>query len=341
MLEADITYRPGAVAKQLIFDMGTRRVAGLHVRIGDGVAPIKAGAVVLACGGFARNQTMVRRYAPFLANAQAWGGKGNTGDGIAMAVDLGAALADMDYVAGTFGVAINRYPSLESLPGDELLLRMAMYRGAIAVNLNAERFADESLSYKQLGALCLRQPKGVAFQVFDQPIMDQSAIAPTLNDFQDAYAKGVIRKADSISALARTVELDPVKLVATVDRYNRLVHQGTDEDFGRSTLGGSYGKPVQIRTGPFYILPCCTALLSTYCGLRVDNSMRVLKQDKTPILGLYAAGETVGGFHGTGYMSGSALGKAAIFGLVAGRRAAQAPRAMRTGQELKKERAEY
>ena len=317
-----IEYFADTAAEHLTAGHGGEQVDGVGVRTNRGPETIGAGAVILASGGFARNRAMVVRHAPFLANAHAWGGAGNTGDGLEMASAFGAAVADMDHVTGTFGVAINHYPDLEPQPGDEFLLRMAMYRGAIAVNLEAVRFADESLSYKTLGTLCAQQPQGVAFQVFDQPIMDQSAPAPNLNDFKDAFTKGVIRTAATLPDLARSVGLDPEKLAVTVERYNAFVAQGHDADFGRAHLGGGYGTPVPIRTPPYYILPCCTALLATYCGLRVDDQMRVLKESGAPIAGLYAAGETTGGFHGAGYMSGSALGKAAIFGRVAGRRAA-------------------
>lgn len=318
--EAGVDLRTGAAALRLLPASDPAAVGG--VQLGDG-ARLEAGAVVLASGGFARNADMVRRYAPALAQAHAWGGAGNTGDGIAMALPWGAALADMDFVAGTFGVAIARYPETEPRPGDEVLLRMAMYRGAVAVNLEGRRFADESLSYKKLGTLCLAQPRGIAFQVFDQPIMAQSAPAPNLNDFEDALAKGAIRRAESLPELARSVGLDAGRLVATIERYNHDIEHGVPDEFGRRTLGGGVGTPVPLRTPPYYVLPCCTALLATYCGLRVDTLMRVKTAQDLPIAGLYAAGETVGGFHGAGYMSGSALGKAAIFGRVAGAEAAR------------------
>lgn len=316
-----VTWFQETAAERL--DPGSGRAWMVKARARGASRVLCAPAVVLASGGFARNPAMVARYAPSLARARAWGGAGNTGDGIVMAMAHGAALADMEYVAGTFGVALAHYPDLESRPGDEVLLRMAMYRGAIAVNLGAERFADESLSYKILGTRCLEQPGGVAFQVFDQPIMDQSARAPNLNDFEDAFARGVIHRAATLADLARAVGLSPERLAATVGRYNAAVTRGHDPDFGRATLGGGYGTPVRIDTPPYYILPCCTALLATYCGLRVDTDMRVLRGDGSPVPGLYAAGETVGGFHGAGYMSGSALGKAAIFGRVAGTGAAR------------------
>jgi fumarate reductase flavoprotein subunit len=134
----------------------------------------------------------------------------------------------------------------------------------------------------------------------------------------------VVIEAATLRELAKMLRLDPAGLDATVERYNAFVRQGHDADFGRQTLGGGYGRPVTLETPPWYALPCSVALLSTYCGLRVDTSMRVQDTHGRPIPRLYAAGEIVGGFHGMGYMSGSSLGKAAIFGRVAGQAAVAA-----------------
>lgn len=322
---AGIRYVTDAAASRLLTGPDERQVVGVEYRRGDGRATVQArGGVVLATGGFTRNRELVQKFAPELAQAPAWGGEANTGDGLVMAWELGADLLDMGYVTGTFGVAINHYPDLQVRDGDKLLLRMAMYRGGIAVNLDAKRFADESQSYKVLASRCLAQPRAIAFQVFDQRVMDQSAAVPTVNDLQGALAEGVIRRADTLRELAQQVGLDADALEATVARYNASVAEGDDPDFGRKTLGGGFGRPVPLQTAPWYIMPCSAALLSTYCGLRVDTSMRVQDVHQRPIVGLFAAGELVGGFHGAGYMSGSSLGKAVIFGRVAARSAVAA-----------------
>ncbi|MES2480672.1 MAG: FAD-dependent oxidoreductase [Pseudomonadota bacterium] len=282
-----------------------------------------AAAIVLATGGFSRNPGLLARFAPRLSQALAVGGQANVGEGHLMAWALGADLVDMAWINGTFGMSLNRYPKRTLEPGDESILLLAIYRGAIAVNLKGERFVDESRSYKQIGELCLDQPSAVAFQVFDQKIMDQSVAAPTSNDYRSALDKGLLRTAASLEDLAAEVGLDPQTLRATVERYNAdLASAGADSQFGRSSLGSGWGQPVLIDQAPFYIYPCTTGVLSTYCGLRVDRQMRVVDVYDEPIVGLYAAGEIVGGFHGAGYMSGSALGKAAIFGRIAGRQAA-------------------
>lgn len=316
-----IRFTAGVAARRLLAGQDGR-IHAVELEASGASAVIQArNGVVLASGGFTRDPQRVESCSPGLGRAPAWGGIANTGDGLTMAEEHGAALADMEFVAATFGVTLNHYPDTSVRAGDELLLRMAMYRGGIAVNLQACRFADESQSYKKLATLCLQQPRALAFQLFDQRIMDQSVPNPSVNDFADVLQRGVLRQAPNWPALAQQVGLDGARLQATVDRYNAMVDRGHDEDFQRTTLGGGFGKPVRLDAPPFFALPCSAAMLSTYAGLRIDPQMRVLRTDGSPIPGLFAAGEVVGGFHGAGYMSGSALGKAAIFGRRAGHHA--------------------
>lgn len=292
------------------------RVNGQDVRARAGV--------VLAAGGFSRNPALVGKFVPRLEQALALGGEGNQGKTLLMAWKRGADLVDMAFINGTFGVSLNHYPDTRVEPGDNPLLRLAIYKGAIAVNRDGRRFADESISYKVLGEICLSQPGGFAFQVFDQPMMDQSQPQPNSNDLKGALEAGLVRTAPSIRELAASVGIDADTLEATVARYNAGAAKGVEDEFGRCSLGKGFGKIAPIATAPFYIYPCTTATLATYCGLRVDDAMRVIDVFGQPIAGLYAAGEIVGGFHGSGYMSGSSLSKAAIFGRVAGETAAAA-----------------
>jgi fumarate reductase flavoprotein subunit len=281
--------------------------------------------VVLATGGFSRNARLIEKFAPRMVRALNLGGAGNTGDGLLMAWKLGADLVDMAYVNGTFGISLNHWPQLRDPTADEAILRLAIYRGGIAVNRKGERFADESISYKKLGELCLDQPDAVGFQLWDRDIMDLSVPAPTASDFEGALERGLVRQADTLASLAQAVGLDPAALEATVARYNADIDQtGADSVFGRSSLGRGWGKLAAIRKPPFYIYPCTTGVLATYCGLRVTPKMQCVDVFGQVIPGLYAAGEIVGGFHGSGYMSGSSLSKSVIFGREAARRALQA-----------------
>jgi fumarate reductase flavoprotein subunit len=296
----------------------TARVEGVKVeRDGDEHSIRARRGVVLATGGFSRNAELIFKFAPQLKSAMKHGGTGNTGDGLLLAWKLGADFLDTAYINGTFGISLNNYPDTRIENADEAVLKLAIYRGGIAVNLNAERFADESISYKKLGELCLAQPQGVAFQVWDQNIMDLSVPNPNSTDFKSAYEKGLVRSANDLESLAKRVGLDPVRFTRTVLRYNADVKEGRDTVFGRTNLGKGYGKLVALERAPFYIYPCTTAVLSTYCGLRVNRDMQLLDVFGKPLAGLFAAGEIVGGFHGSGYMSGSSLAKSAIFGRVA------------------------
>ena len=99
--------------------------------------------------------------------------------------------------------------------------------------------------------------------------------------------------------------------------YNSGARDGTDREHGRPLDPAS-----QIGTAPFYGYPCRAALTTTYCGVRVSRRLEVVNVFDEPIRGLYAAGEVVGGLHGAGYLTGTGLGKAAVFGRVAGIEAA-------------------
>jgi fumarate reductase flavoprotein subunit len=322
-LDAGVHYRSNAAVKRLIQKPGEAIVTGVTAEIDGKSAQIVArGGVVLATGGFARDKALVEKFVPDQANALRLGGEGNTGDGLVMAWSLGADIADIPYVMATFGVAMPDYPgSSETLSGPRSLVH-AMYRGAVIVNRDAKRFADESKSYKTLGDLCLRQPDALGFQIFDQKVMDQSVEMPITHNYREALDRGLLKTASTIGDLAKTVGLDSAALQATVDRYNKDVAAGEDTVLGRRTLGRGYGALTPIDTAPFYIFPCTSALFSTYGGVKVNNNLEVVRIDGQAISGLYAVGEIMGGLHGEAYMSGSSLSKSAIFGRLAGRHAA-------------------
>ena len=85
------------------------------------------------------------------------------------------------------------------------------------------------------------------------------------------------------------------------------------------SLTSGHGKPMKIETGPFYIMPTTAALIGTYCGLRINTKAQVIDVFGDKINHLYAAGEIVGGVHGSAYMTGTAWGKAMSLGRLAAR----------------------
>lgn len=312
-----VQLRTGTRALRLLRASETAPVHGVRAVGTEGEFEIHTTrGVLLASGGFCRNGELVHRFAPHYANAVFVGGEGNVGDGLLMAWKLGADLRDMAYIKGTYG----------KHPVDELNHHscLAVYKGAIAVNEHGKRFVDESISYKLLGDAVMAQPLHTSYQIFDQPIFESGDDRVRILDFGRRMEEGLIVSADTLEDLARQIEIPFETLKATVDRYNAGVNAGEDPDFGRRHLVHHHGELVRIETGPFYAYPSTAAVFGTYCGLRVDAAMRVIDVFGAPIAGLYAAGEVMGGFHGGAYMTGSALGKAAVFGRIAARTAAQA-----------------
>lgn len=313
-----ITTLTHCAAERLVRAGADQPVAGVILRTQRQLRSLRARkGVVLACGGFSMSEELLRLFAPNQAAALRYGGPGNTGDGIRMAWQLGAGLADMGYVKGTFG----SHPEADhSRHWTQSIL--AVYRGAIAVNRQGSRFVDESVSYKLLGDAVLMQPAAVGYQIFDQTVMDRSSPGVALFDFQPALKLGLLVQADTFGELADRAGIARGALSATVDRYNGFVAAGRDADFGRSSLSSGGGALTKIERPPFYAFCSTSVVLATYCGLTVDPATRVLDVFGEPIAGLFAAGEMTGGFHGVAYMTGTSLGKCTVFGRIAGRNAA-------------------
>jgi fumarate reductase flavoprotein subunit len=194
---------------------------------------------------------------------------------------------------------------------------LAVYKGAIAVNQDGRRYVDESLSYKLLGDACMQQPYGVTYQILDRDIMQSGDNRVRILDFERRLEEGLFVEAESLEQLAKLLELPEAEFLADVAAYNQAVNQGELPAFGRRHLVHLHGQLRTISRPPFYAYPSTAAVFGTYCGVKVDPQMRVYDVFGAPIEGLLAAGEMVGGLHGAAYMTGSALGKAAIFGRLA------------------------
>ncbi len=311
---ANIEFVTGVSAKRLLRD--GNRVTGIRIEQDGRTTDVTARRqVVLTAGGFTRNAELLKTFVPKQAKAWVSGGEGNTGDGLLMAWQMGAGVRDVAYIQGTFGKHPTNHTCRHSL--------LAVYKGAIAVNLQARRFVDESLSYKLLGTASLEQDGDHTWQIFDQPIYDSHEEEVSIFDVRHRHADGMLVEANTLDELAQKTDLDARILKDSVARYNANVRAGADPDFHRRHLVHNHGALVPIETAPFYAHASTAALYGTYCGVTVDPSMQVLDVFGDPIQGLRAAGEMVAGFHGAAYMTGSALGKAMIFGRIAGQAAAR------------------
>jgi fumarate reductase flavoprotein subunit len=307
------TLREHRAVKLLTDDTG--RVIGGRLTSPAGEVDVTARhGVVLATGGFSRSEELLRIFAPEQLAAIPFGGKGNTGDGLRMAWKLGADMADMSFVSGTYG----SHPDT----GDMHELLTAYYMGAIIVNRSGERFVDESQSYKTLGRAVLDEADGLGVQIFDAGVRARSHPGIPLKDMDAIEALGHLHHADTLEELASLVGVDGEQLVRTVERYNRIATEGGADDVGRESLCNGVGELTPIMRPPFYAYPAKSLMTTTYCGVKVTPDAEVVDVEGAVIPGLYAIGEVVGGFHGAAYITGTSLGKGAVFGLRVARQAA-------------------
>ena len=302
-----------------------RRGGGFDVQLAD--ETVAADAVVLACGGFEANPAWRARYlGPGWDLAKVRGTRFNTGDGIRMAIELGAA--NRGNWSGCHAVAwdLNAPEFGDLAVGDGF--QKHSYPFGILVNNAGQRFVDEgadfrNYTYARYGREVLRQPGQAAWQLFD------GQVAHLLRDEYRIRQATKVR-ADSIKALAAKIPgMDAAALVAEVERYNAAVDVATPFDptikDGRSTQGLAVPKSNwanRLAEPPFEAYGVTCGITFTFGGLAVDAQARVLGEDGAPLPGLFAAGELVGGLFYFNYPGGSGLTAGAVFGRLAGRNSA-------------------
>ncbi|MFP5106198.1 FAD-dependent oxidoreductase [Neobacillus sp. C211] len=307
---SNVTIRFNAPARRLLKNDDGRIDRVLYVAEGVEQFVHASKGVIIASGGFAKSEDLLRQFAPQLKGALRIGGRGNHGDGIRMACEHGAWLKDLPYLNGTYGF----HPTAA---GPVKSQGLAFYKGAIMVNQFGKRFVNESISYKLLGKAAFEQPDQVSFQVWDQTVMDKSVHDDPLYDLELLKRRRLLYQADTLEDLADCIDVPLEVLEETISRYNQGIEDGEDPAFGRKSLTHNYGKPTPIEKAPFYAFESTVAMLATYAGLSVNTAAQVVNPYDEPISGLFAAGEVTGGFHGAGYMTGSSLGKCAVFGRIA------------------------
>lgn len=301
-----------ARARRLTWD-STGRVTGVVVEHPGGISEIEAGsAVVLCSGGFTRNPYLIRNYGPPGTEAIfPITGAGSLGDGLTMALARGA---DTAYMAA--GVAPTGPADAKTGKGT-----MVIYSGAILLNLDGERFCNESGLYNDISWAGLKQPSALMFQIYDAHIRE-AYLGTMLGRTLVGYEEYVSDNLGNLLAEIETREgLNADTALKSIDTYNRDIEQGRDLKQGRVHLVGITGKPLRITEPPFYGMVTVPGTTHFNGGLKIDTAMRVIDVFGEPIPGLFAAGEVTGGFHGRGYLSGTHIGMALIFGQIAGRNA--------------------
>lgn len=146
-------------------------------------------------------------------------------------------------------------------------------------------------------------------------IADDKAVKYAGWDISKAIKNGVVKTYDSLENLATSYAMDAQALQRSVDRYNLFVQKGLDEDFRKPIVDNAW----PIEKPPFYAMRLWPKVHFTMGGLSVNEKAQVLDFNGQTIVGLYAAGEVVGGVHGASRLGSCAVTECIVFGRIAGR----------------------
>ncbi|HXZ68704.1 MAG TPA: FAD-binding protein [Alphaproteobacteria bacterium] len=298
------------------------RVDGVVARGRHGLLrTIYAPAVVIACGGFEGSKEMLTQYvgaracdmpviAPTLRN--------NRGDGIRMAMEIGAD------TAGQFDMFHGEPVDTRTQKPDAVVY---CFPYGIVVNGHGRRFFDEGQdsfdsTFEALGYEIWRNQNQKAFFIGDQTTLGIEHVQAIILTDQPPI------EAATISELAHKLGLEAAALQATIGEYNAAMGPGTFNAHirdGRKAVGLAVPKSnwaFPIDSPPYIAYPLTCAVTFTFGGIRTDSLARVVTPGGTVIPGLYAAGEVTGLYYHS-YPAGTSVLRAATFGRIAGAHAAR------------------
>ncbi|MFB3813521.1 MAG: FAD-binding protein [Terriglobales bacterium] len=321
-----------------------RRVIGVRAEKDGKDFFVKAiGGVVLACGGFEWSEELKKKFLQGVIthpNTPPF----NEGDGIIMAAELGADLANMHEAWWMPSTAIpgDQY---EGRPYSNLCIGERTAPHSILVNRQGRRFVNEAATYNEVvkpffnvnenGAGYRNLP---CWAIMDAQYREKYHVLTALPEDPDPEW---LVKDDTLEGLAAKIGVDSHGLVETVSRFNGFVRQGKDLDFGRGD--SAYDRFVGDKTTPhpvlgtlekppFYAVPIYPGSLGTKGGPRTNKDAQVLDVRGNAIPGLYAAGNVMAAVSGPSYYGGGGtLGVGMTFGYLAGIHAAKEAKSQVTG----------
>lgn len=301
---AEVPLVPDATVRELWVNAQQRVIGVGYEQPGGAMEYLSCDAVVLACNGFGGNAAMVQALLPEMRDALFAGHTGNDGSAMAWGQALNARLADLGCYQGHGSWAT---------PQGALISWALMMEGGVQINANGERFHDETQGYSEASVHVLAQPGGVAWNVFDAPLLE---LARGFPDFVDAEAAGALKACNDVQALAATIGCDESKLIAALADM-------TGDSGIKGTKSRVFKRPLQA---PFYAIKVTGALFHTQGGLDIDAQCRVLNAQGQPFPNLLAAGGAARGVSGDavwGYLSGNGLLSAVAGGYIAAKTVAQ------------------
>lgn len=268
-------------------------------------------AVILATGGFGANIEMRTEYNPdmderYLSTVS----EGSQGDGITMAVEIGAAVTNMD--------SIQTYPVSDPENGRLSLLADTRFNGAVLINQEGERFVEELERRDVISKAILDQTGGYAYQLWTDEL-DQITNSKELHvgEYESLLEREMIVVGDTLEEVAAHFDIPVEALLETAEKVNGYAETGEDKDFNHRSGVGS------LKKGKYYLMKCKPSVHHTMGGLVINPQAQVLDEEGNPIEGLYAAGELTGVIHGKNRLGGNAIADIFVFGRIAGQEASK------------------
>ena len=312
---------------------GNTRVAGQGY-LNTSSADEAAAYLTALCGPYTVPETMVKAWAQGVPYCYTSGTPYNEGDGITMAMSVGADLWHMNNYAGP-SMALKVPEVRTTLSMQALHYSKEIPGGMIVVGPDARRFTNEKYKTRHGKIpvngrwLPLSTPCPM-FLIFDHTLFSAGPLYDKhpshgwtqiierydwSGDNSAELAKGWIKTADSLPGLASLLGLDRARLADTVTRWNRCCDARHDPDFGRTLM------MVPIVDPPFYAVELSPSMLNTQGGPRRNKKGQIVRADGTPIPRLYSAGE-LGSIYSYLYQGTGNIGECLAFARVSGRNAA-------------------
>lgn len=321
--------RQTGIKKLVIDDSG--RVTGVLAENKEKTVQISAKGVIIATGGYAANKELLKKYTPWYTESIRYRGLPHTGDGLLMAMEIGAAtegLGQLRMLGPIFDGSRRSVGIIYNQPH------------MIWVNQRGERYIDETMAFNHFESVnaVVQQPGQVSFSLFDEQIKRNIVetgpirvaqegfygrtgldLAELSNGLQKEMEEGTTFISDSWDEIANWIGAKPEVLKTTINEYNSGCDRGYD-----SIMSKDRRYLMSLRTPPFYAMKGHPTITTTQGGIKINHRMEVLDKQDNPISGLYAAGDTTGGWESYTYnvhLSGSGLGFALNSGRIAGENA--------------------
>lgn len=321
----------GTAGEKLLTDR-SGRVIGVRALEPDGYTDISArGGVVIASGGFEANVEMRVRYlGRHMDNVILRGTRYNTGEGLKMALEIGAL------PAGQWGDFHSAVLDARSTPFECGVTAIYIFQLGLFIDEDGERFLDEGedfrdQTYVKFSKAIMNHKSGVAFNLFDSKARteDPEAWKRAVRAVEEPYEATTIRE------LAERINVPPDRLERTVQAYNAACQPGTFDPWrldGLCTKGLAVNKSNWARpldTPLFLAYPVTGGITFTFGGLKANTDAQVIHTSGRIIPGLYVAGEPMGELYYYNYMGATSVLRGAVFGRIAGRHAAESCRRVR------------